>query len=129
MAKQSMGGCKKRRRMKLIREQRVLIRDAHHKTRANRHKKYGHSYTRGEPGYSVRKWPQIVEREQGVTFDEDYKTFRKTRGRRGLNPNPDYRGTENPSYLARNSVFACRRVPMVELMERAILAHEASRMA
>jgi len=126
MANQKMGGCKKRRRVKLIREQRELICGRHHATRQRRHKKYGHSYTRTYGGHPM--FPKVVNDEVGKTFDDEYKTYKKTRGRRGLCPNPLKRKAENMVYLARNSVFNVQKVPMIELMERAILAHEGSRM-
>lgn len=110
-----MAGCNKKRR-----RPRFSDVAAHKETRQARHKKYGHSYTRSD---RTTSWPQ-VKRQEGVTFEEEYKTYRKTRGRRGLSPNPDRRQPENPNYLNRNSVFATRRVPLTELMERAILAHE-----
>ena len=62
----------------------------------------------------------LPERQNGNTFDQEYKTYHQTRGRQGLCPDPARRQDENPIYLQRNSVFNVRRVPIGELMSRPV---------
>ena len=114
MAAQKMGGCKKRLRKRRVRED---ITEARKETRQRRHTKHGHNdyAKRG----SSPLYPDVI-REEGATFDEEYKTYKKTKGRRGLNPSPDRRQAENPEYLSRNSVFNVKHVPITELMEKPI---------
>ena len=52
-----------------------------------------------------------------ITFEEQYKLFRKTKGRKGLNPNPDKRGEEN-YYLTHPEITS--KFPITSLMEKPI---------
>lgn len=115
---QKSGGCKKKRRQKRHLETAIARATEHSLTRQKRHKNHGHSYTRST-STPMFKAP---ERQPGTTFDDEYQEFKKSGGRRGLNPNPKQRQTENPMYLARNSIFSTRRVPIGELMEKPISA-------
>ena len=125
-----MAGCnKKKRKARLAGVEKTLW---HAETRQARHKKYGHSYTRSSKTsttFPQDATPHDVKtgKIKARTFEDEYKSYRKTRGRKGWSFNPDKR-KESAVYLSRNSVFNVQRVPMTELMERAILAHEEGRM-
>ena len=120
MSKQSMGGCKKRKRKsrlggRINAEERTLVNKAN---RALDHKRKGHARKR-RTGISLSMFPD-PERKEGKTFDDEYRIFRKTRGRTGLNPNPDKRKPENPNVLNRDSVLSCGWFPIGELMQNPI---------
>jgi len=60
-----------------------------------------------------------------MTFEEEYKTFRVTRGKRGVISDPDKRGPENPQ----NDLFKCYatycgKFPIGELMSKPIRKEE-----
>jgi hypothetical protein len=120
-----MAGCnKKKRKARLAGVEKTML---HAETKQARHKKYGHSYTRSDK--TGPAWPKDASdpNTKCRTFEDEYQSFRKTRGRKGWSTNPDKRGYENPVYLKRNSIFNVQRIPMTELMEKAILAHESGR--
>ena len=70
-------------------------------------KKYGMKFDFGTPEDTVHP----------ATFDNMYSTFRKTRGRQGLQPNPEHRQDENPWVT---HYAWCGRFPITELMEKPI---------
>ena len=124
-----MAGCNKKKRARKVGME--ITTDKHKETRQARHKKYGHSYTRSSKtsaSFPKDATPHDVKtgKIKARTFEDEYKSYRKTRGRKGWSFNPDKR-KESAVYLSRNSVFNVQRVPMTELMERAILAHEEGR--
>lgn len=94
-------------------------------TQQKRHAKYGHGYSK-ERTHDV--WPRdarSTEVRLGIikaqTFEEEYRTFKETRGRRGLSPKPTMRKEENPVYLNRNDSFNVIKVRMEDLISRMIV--------
>jgi len=81
------------------------------------HTKHGHALSRRYGGDLVDESFTECERKQ-YSFDEEYKTYRRTRGRRGLAPNPDVRQDENQAIAIykRLSTY-CGRFPIGKLME------------
>jgi hypothetical protein len=80
-------------------------------------KKHGHCESRRYGGDLVDNSFVECERKQ-YSFDEEYKTYRRTRGRRGLAPNPDKRQDENPAIRLYKSLSTyCGRFPIGQLME------------
>ena len=70
-------------------------------------RKYGMTFDFGTPEDKIHP----------ATFDNMYSTFRKTRGRQGLQPDPEKRQNENPWVT---NPFWCGRFPITELMEKPI---------
>ena len=116
MANQQSGGNKKRPRRPRA-AHKVLAAGIRKEKRIKRHKlnlklnrksrKYGFKLDFGTPEDKVHP----------ATFDNMYSTFRKTRGRQGLQPDPDERQDEN---LWVTHPFWCGRFPITELMEKPI---------
>jgi hypothetical protein len=83
--------------------------------------KHGHHRPRKRYGTDFNE-PQIRDDVKLYTFDDEYKTYRRTRGRRGLSPNPDKRPAENPMCRLRNDILTgtTRFFPIGECMENPI---------
>lgn len=58
-----------------------------------------------------------------TTFDIEYKKYRITKGRHGLNPSPEHRQDENP-WVTHH--FWCSSFPIGELMEKPMRYPKAS---
>ena len=80
---------------------------ANDKTYHCKSRKYGMKFDFGTPEDKVHP----------ATFDNMYSTFRKTRGRQGLQPDPEKRQDENPWVT---HPLWCGRFPITELMEKPI---------
>lgn len=108
---------KKSKRTRKARLNGIAKTTLHKQTRQRRLEVHGCSYHRPR-GFG----PMFPEITPGLspTFEQEYKKFHQTRGRKGLNPNPLYRQPENHIYLSRNSIFNVRRVPIGELMQKPI---------
>ena len=101
-----MGGCKKRRRQRKIRDDITAKRK---ETRQKRHHKYGHSYakqtTKGKSWFVSKPTDHRGNELVPRTFEDEYALFKKSGGRLGWNPNPNNRLPENPVYLASKSPY------------------------
>ena len=99
-------------RTQRIKENRKRI----HKLRGNN----GPRRSYGEPTFDkhVHRDPEA----KIYTLEDEYKTFRRTRGHRGLNPDPEKRQDENPMCYMRNHVVngTTRFFPIGECLSRPI---------
>jgi hypothetical protein len=84
--------------------------------------KHGHAQSRGYGGDLVDN--SLLEPDPGrklYSFEDEYKTYRRTRGRRGLAPNPNKRPDENHHIaLFKRSASYCGKFPIGQLMEKPI---------
>ncbi len=110
-----MPGCQKRKRKARLNA--IDTTQANGDTRRRRHARTGHAWTHSDS--TILRW-KTPKRSVGRTFEDEYKSYRVTRGKKGWSWSPDRRGLENPNYVNINSVFATRRVPIGELMTRPI---------
>jgi len=135
MAEQKSGGNKKRKRKS--RYQHSILRQEkrkakwlnilHGNSKAQRPKK--------KIATTLTFWENVTPKKiRPVTFDEQYKSYRKTKGRQGLNYNPVKRQDENIWVKGRyqkrgldgNIIwdskhhYLCGRFPITELMEKPI---------
>lgn len=89
--------------------------------RQARTKAKGHARRHGYGEGPMFKEPEV---KPGRMFEDEYKEFRKSRGRRGWSPNPNKRRDENPVIIASSNWHSyhttLRRVPIQELMETPI---------
>lgn len=87
--------------------------------RIARTKKYGHCKSR-KYGTNLHV-PERDDSKRLYSFEDEYKTYRRTRGRRGLAPNPDVRQDENLKIrLFKTLATYCGTFPIGELMEHPI---------
>ncbi len=107
---------------KRTRRKRILGLDktaTHKENRTAYSKKHGHCKSR-KYGTNLCE-PQVDPDKRLYTFEDEYKTSRRTRGRRGLNPNAEKREKENINIaLFKRLATHCGRFPIGELMEKAI---------
>jgi hypothetical protein len=65
--------------------------------------------------------PKVDPDKRLYSFEDEYKTYRRTRGRRGLAPNPLKRQEENSQIaLFKRSASHCGRFPIGQLMEHPV---------
>ena len=99
---------KKARRKRMAGEEKTALRK---EIVAKRVKLRGRNYRKASCRRNQEDWyaepPKTAKGDviRGRTFEDEYRLYRKTRGRQGWNPNPDYRGEENPVYLASKSPY------------------------
>jgi len=117
MPKESMGGNKKRKRRP--RPQHKILAQEKRKEKWLRHlkrdSKAQHKRKRAQYTLNIEKDAEC--RVRPVTFEDMYRSYRVTKGRQGLNPNPTTRQKENPWVLHDHW---CGRFPITELMEKPI---------
>lgn len=101
--------------------------DENKERRQKRIKAKGDQYSRRHRSWSDRRvydrreWQHLIDfNKKQLTFEEEYRLFKKTRGRKGLNPDENHRGSENFRQLNRDSVFNCGYFPITELMQKPI---------
>ena len=95
----------------------IMRQDDRKTNRMSYTQRHGHSPSKRYGGDLVDGSFPECERKQ-YSFDEEYKTYRRTRGRRGLAPNPDVRQDENPAIaLYKRLSTYCGRFPIGQLME------------
>lgn len=58
--------------------------------------------------------------ERCRTFEDEYRMFRKTRGKKGWSANPDARKDENIWQTERNSIFNCGKFHLTDLISKPI---------
>jgi len=117
MSKQAAGGNKKRKR-KPRPQHKILAAEIRKEKRIRHHavnpkfnkksKKYGIIFDFGTPKCHIRP----------TTFEDMYRTYRVTKGRQGLNPNPTTRQDENP-WVVHIAIW-CGVFPIQDLMEKHI---------
>jgi hypothetical protein len=92
----------------------------HKEARNARQARCGHARTRAHKCKTIALQDVAPPDVKLFTFQDEYRTYRKTRGKRGLSPDPAKRKTENPRVKSINSIFNGGVFPLTELMSKPI---------
>lgn len=119
MASQKSGGNKKRPDNRPCKK-RYNNEDRQAKNKLKRQAKHIKRQRKGQK-VVLEPFDMNFEPIMGKTFDDDYKEFRRTRGKRGLNPDPLVRRFENPNVdKLRHDPRNVQKVPIQDLMSKPI---------
>ena len=129
MSKQSMGGCKKRPRRPRA-AHKILAQETRKEKWLAKLKNNPKAQKPKKRGLVLDlSHEHVVPKDiRPTTIEDMYKTYRVTKGRQGLNPNPDKRQPENPwvtqTRQVKPGIFVANpmtgRFPITELMSKPI---------